>query len=408
METLLLLTPLAWRNLWRNSKRTVITLIVVSAGVYSVLFMASFIQAWADSTREQALNTLTGNGQIHAQGFLDDPTVNHLVPPLSDQTLAILNNEPVTGWTRRIRVPAVVQSEYRTLPLTLMGVEPAREAAISIIPAGLVEGQYLNAPDDIGIFIGKSLADRLKTRLEKRIIIMAQTQNGTLAERSFTVTGIFDGNKGIEDQYAFAGLETTQQMLEVGQSTSEIVFRLAGEEGLETLVASLKDAAPDLDTRAWRDLSPMAAIIESTMSLTIYIWLSIMFILMAFGILNTQLMAVFERVREFGLLQALGMRPRHILLIVALESFFLVGVGVLLGNVATVLTILSLSNGIDISFLAEGAAMAGAGSMMYPRMNVPQMIEMSLLIWILSILVALWPARKASKSSPVEAMTHVS
>lgn len=408
METFRMLAPLAWRNLWRNPKRTGITLIVVSVGVFSILFLAAFIRAWSDSSREQALNTLTGNGQIHAVGYLDDPTVEHLVPPLGAETLHILNSEPLTAWSPRIRVAAVVQSEYRTLPVTLMGVEPAQETKVSIIPSWLTDGEYLASADGDGIFLGQSLANRLKTRLGKRIILMAQTRDGPLAERSFTVTGIFDGNTGIEDQYVFVGLKGAQEMLEVGSNLSEIVFRLPGQEGLTDLVSHLQTSAPDLDIRAWQDLSPMAAIIEKTSATVIYVWLMVMFTLMAFGIINTQLMAVFERVREFGLLQALGMQPRHILQIVTLESTILIGVGILIGNVLATLVILALSGGIDISFLAEGAALAGAGNILFLHFNVPQMIEMSLLVWVLGVLVALWPARKASKSSPVEAMTHVS
>lgn len=408
METLKMLLPLAWRNLWRNTRRTAITLIVVSVGVFSILFLASFMQAWADSSREQALNTLTGSGQIHAVGFLDDPTINHLIPPLPAQTRATLNADPVTAWARRIRVPAVIQSEYRTLPLTLLGVEPARERQLSIIPDGLSEGRYLDSPDDIGIYLGATIAKRLKTRLGKRVILMAQTQDGSLAEQSFAVIGIFSGNREVEDQFAFAGLSTMQTMLKTGPSLSEVVFRTSGQQGLSELVDALRDTAPDLDIRAWQELSPMAAIIETTMGSMIYVWLMVMFILMAFGITNTQLMAVYERVREFGLLQALGMRPSHILLIVALESTILVGVGVILGIALSTVAILSVAGGIDISFLADGAAMMGAGTMLFLRLNIPQMIEMSLLIWVLGVLVALWPARKASKSSPVEAMTHVS
>ena len=163
-----------------------------------------------------------------------------------------------------------------------------------------------------------------------------------------------------------------------------------------------------LAVQSWRDLSPMAAMAEESMGLAVAIWLWVMFMLMAFGIINTQLMAVFERVHEFGLLQALGMRPRMILIIVTMESSILVGLGTLLGLAGSVATIQSLAGGIDISFLAEGAAMAGVGQVLYMQINWQQLIELSVLVWLLGVGVTLWPARKASKFSPVETMAHVS
>jgi len=140
----------------------------------------------------------------------------------------------------------------------------------------------------------------------------------------------------------------------------------------------------------------------------VLVWLWVMFIMMAFGIVNTQLMAVFERIREFGLMQALGMRPRMIVAIVTLESIALVGLGTIIGMIAAVAAIRALADGIDISFFGKGAAMFGAGQMLYPQLDFPQLLEMSLVIWVLGVAVTLWPARRAAKSSPVEAMTHVS
>ena len=408
METLRMLTPLAWRNLWRNPRRTVITLIVVSFGLFSILVLSAIIEAWAASSRDRTLTLLTGSGQIHAPGYLDDPTVARVFPDIGAATQEILNSNQIAAWVRRLKVPAMVQSEFKTMPLTLIGVEPGREHAISVIPDSVAQGQYLAATEDATIVLGQRLVDRLKTRLGKRVIILAQASDGSLAEQSFEVIGIFDGNIDIEDQFAFVGLSTAQTMLGTGAALSEISFRAADDAKVDQVVASLAASADDLDIRSWRDLSPMAAAIDETTDVSIFIWLWVMFVLMAFGIVNTQLMAVYERVREFGLLQALGMQPRMILILVTLESAILVGAGALVGITFALLTISSLSDGIDISFFAEGAAMMGAGTMLFPKLDFPQIAELSAVIWVLSVTVTLWPARKAAKSSPTEAMAHVS
>ena len=408
MGALKLLGPLAWRNLWRNPRRTIITLIVVAVGLYSILVFAAFLDAWAQSSRDTTLNLLTGSGQIHAAGYLDDPTVSRRMPPPGGALKAALGNPAIDAWVTRVRVPAVIQSEYKTLPLTLVGVDPAGEKRISTIPQQIVDGHYLANGTDIGIVIGRHLADRLQTRVGKRVIVMAQAADGSLAQRAYQVVGLFAGNRTAEDAYAFTGIGTAQTMLGIGSDISEISFHVPDEADLAPVIAGLKRAAPTLDVSSWTELSPLAAAVNDFMDAFIYIWLFVMFVFMAIGIVNTQLMAVFERVREFGLLQALGMRPRLILLQVLLESAMLIGTGVVAGMVAAGLTVIALHGGINLGFLARGAEYIGAGHVLYPQLAPLEFLEMSLLVWALGVAVALWPARKAALSRPVEAMSHVS
>lgn len=408
MKTLALLGPIAWRNLWRNPRRTIITLVVVAVGLYSILVFAAFLQAWAQSSRDTALDLLTGSGQIHAQGYLDDPTVGHRMAPPAGKLKAALDAPGIRAWVTRVRVPAVVQSEYKTLPLTLVGVDPAGEKHISSIPEKIADGHYLSGSNDPGIVLGRHLAERLKTRVGKRVIIMAQSADGSLAQRAYNVVGLFAGNQNAEDQFAFTGIATSQQMLGIGTDISEISFAVPHDPQLAGVLASLRAAAPDLKVSSWSDLSPLTAAVNSFMQAFVYIWLWVMFVFMAIGIVNTQLMAVFERVREFGLLQALGMRPRLILIQVTLESALLIGVGVVVGMIASALTVVAFSGGIDLGFLARGAEFFGAGHVLYPSIAPGQFVELSVIVWLLGVAIALWPAGKAARANPVEAMSHVS
>ncbi len=408
MESLALLVPLAWRNLWRNPRRTVITLVVVGAGLYSILCLAALLEAWAVSSRDTALSLMTGSGQIHARGYREDPTVARRMPAPDARLERALAQPSISVWTARVRVPAVVQSEYETLPLTLVGAEPPRERRISVIPRRIAAGRYLDGMGDGGIVLGRHLAARLKTRVGKRVVVMAQAADGTLAEQSYKVVGLFGGNRDAEDEFGFTGLRTAQSMLGIGTAISEIAFDVPDETRLPAVVAALRQAAPGLDVQPWTVLEPLAAAMQGFMNAFVYIWLWVMFVLMAIGIVNTQLMAVFERMREFGLLEAIGMRPRLILGQVLFESVMLVGVGVAIGLGAAAATIAALHGGIDLGFLARGAEFFGAGHVLYPRLAPAELVGVSALIWVLGTLVALWPARKAARSDPAEAMTHVS
>jgi len=402
-----LLGPLAWRNLWRNPRRTWITLAVVAIGVWSILTFDVLLRAFADSSRAQALRFLTGEGQIHAPGYLDDPDINRRLPAPSGALLATLDSPAVSAWAPRVRVPAVIQSEYRTRGLTLLGVSPTAEPGVSDVPKEVVQGRYLAGVADPGIVLGRDLAVRLKTRVGKRVILMAQAADGHLASVGFVVVGLFATTQGAEDEFAFTGVSTTQAMLGVGGDISEISFDAGPGTTLGDAVASLKRAAPTDDVQSWETLQPLAYTIETFSKSYTGIWLMIMFVLMAIGIVNTQLMAVFERTREFGLMQALGMKPGQIVLQVTLESALLIGLGVICGVVLMLATVLPMRGGLDLTAFAAAMSMAGMGDVLRPRLDPASVVTFSLIVWVLGVLAALWPARTAARADPAVAMTQV-
>ena len=399
-----LLGPLAWRNLWRNPRRTLITLAVVAVGVWSILSFDVMFKAWSASSLEESLRLLTGEGQIHAAGYLDDPGVGHSMPEPSGALLQTLNGPAISAWAPRVRVPAIIRSEYRTRAVTLLGVEPTAERKVSDLPGQMLEGRYLANPDEVGIVIGKDLAVKLKTRLGKRVIVMAQAADGHLAEVGLPIVGLFGNVTPAQDEYAFVGLGAAQSALGLNGQLSEIAFDAGKTTTLEDGTAALKRAAPGLDTETWMALSPLAYTMEQYSKSYTGIWLMVMFVLMAIGIVNTQLMAVFERTREFGLLQALGMRPGMIIAQVMLESALLIGVGVLAGIGLMALTLLPFGDGLDLGFLAAGSEMAGGGSVLYPKLDLADTLSYSLVVWILGLATTIWPARTAAKTQPIVAM----
>jgi ABC-type lipoprotein release transport system permease subunit len=406
MDTFKLLAPLAWRNLWRNPRRTLITLIVVVIGMWSILVYSAFITAWSQSARDATLKLLIAQGEIHAVGYLDDPNISHLMPPPAAPLVAALSAPEISHWVARLELPAVVQSEYKTLPATLLGVDPAAEQRISSVPGKVVEGRYLTGPDDDGVILGLSMAKRLKTALGRRVILMVTGADGWLEERSFDVVGIFDADKEFEDTYAFTGRRVMQEMVGVGDRISQIAFEVPKEEALPGVLAHLRAAAPDLDVRDWRKLSLLLAAMDSSMDGVIYIWLGVMMVMISIGIINTQLMAVFERTHEFGLLRALGFKPRNVVVLVALESVLLIGLGVLLGMALGAATVYGLRGGIDLSAFGQALEAFKAGNTLYMKIAPADYVFFPLVIWALGIVVALWPAWRAARVAPVEAMRH--
>ena len=401
-----LLLPLGWRNLWRNPRRTLITLVVVAVGTWSVLIFAALFNALTTGSRDTTLRFLTGHGQLHAAGYLDDPSVSRSMAPPAPALRGALDAPPVAAWTGRVRVPAIVQSEYRTRSVTLVGVVPQNERALSDLPREVTEGRYLTDAADPGVVMGADLAARLKTRLGKRVILMAQAADGHLAESGLTIVGLYAAGKPAEDEFLFTGLDTSQSMLGLGQRLSEISFEVREERSLTAVVAQLRRAAPGLDVEPWMELAPLVYTIETFGRYYTVVWLLVMFTLMAIGLVNTQLMAVFERQREFGLLQALGMRPRQIVLQVVLESALLVGVGVLAGTALALVTLAPFRQGLDLGFLAPGAEIMGESRILHPALGAAESLLYGAIIWLLAVGAALWPALSAAAARPAAAMSR--
>jgi ABC-type lipoprotein release transport system permease subunit len=406
MDRLRLLSPLAWRSLWRNPRRTIITLLVVSVGLWSILIFAVLLQAWGVSSRNTTLRLMTGEGQIHASGYLDDPTAGHAMVPPSGRLADVLASPAVAARAPRVRVSAIVQSEYKTLPVTLAGVVPRSEWSVSDLPRQIAEGRYLSDPDDAAIVLGRNLARRLKTRVGKRLVVMTQDAQGHLAERSFEIVGLYAAGQAAEDQFAFTGLRPAQALTGVGDAITEIAFDAAPGRPLPSLIADLEAAAPGLDVQSWQTLAPLSYAMSTFFDQFIVMWLWVMFALMAIGIVNTQLMAVFERSREFALLQALGMRPRLVLWEVALESVMLVGLGVLTGLLLALISVQAFPNGIDLGFMGRGAEILGGGRVLHPQVDASGFALYGAIVWVAGVIAALWPAWRASRMNPVEAMTR--
>ncbi len=408
MSQLKLLTAMGWRNLWRNPRRTGITFIAVTIGVWSMITLASLMDAWAMSTFDASIKTLLGHAQIHHRNYIDDPSVEHRFTLYQrDETRSqnigtVMQQQGIQAWAARVRVPAMLQSERESVPVTLFGIDPHREQSLSFISQAITQGVLLEHNNDHGIILGKKLLQRLRTNLNKRVVLMSQDVNGHIAERGFKVIGIFEADqKEIETNYVFISLQQSQKMLGMDSDISEVSIMLKDLDSLPELLELLSEQLPDLEIHSWDQLEPFTRAILDITDGSIAIWSITMFILVAFGLVNTLLMAVFERIREFGLLQALGMRPVYILIQVLIESILLTGFSVIAGLILSSLTIELFDEGLDLGQLAEGATTFGAGRVLYPLMDWWQAILIALFVWLMSLVVSLYPAWQAAREVPV-------
>ena len=402
---------LAWRNLWRNHRRTLIMLGAISIGAWAMIFLTALSQGMVTDMVHDGLSVLPGHVQAHHPDYRDDPTVSNLVPVADSELEARFANAGFAEWSTRVKVPAVVMSERETRGVTLLGIDPLREAPFTFVDLETIEGRFLESVDDRGLVLGRKLVDTLETDLGKRVVIMSQDQDNEVADRGFRIVGVFRADlPAHEETFALVGKQTLQTLLGIGDQVSEIAvfgddFRdvapvrsrvdelLAGEEGV--------------DIQDWPELDRFLGTTLAAMDGFVLIWVVVIFLALSFGLVNTLMMAVFERIREIGVMLALGMKPAAILWQIIVESMLLLTLGLALGNFLAWASILPIRDGLDISIVGEGMEMMGVSSRLVPDLRSQDLLLANGLVLVLGFLASIVPAWRASRLDPIEALTKV-
>jgi ABC-type lipoprotein release transport system permease subunit len=409
MRLIGIVTQLAWRNLWRNYRRTIITVAAISVGVWAMIFMTALMRGMVNEMVANGIDALPGYVQVHDPDYRDDPSVANLLPLSDTEIEARFAAAGVEAWASRVRVPAVVSSEYESRGVTLFGVDPAQELVIGAIGSVVAEGRALLDAADSGVVIGRKLAEKLDTETGKRIVLMSQDPDNEIADRGFRVVGLFSANlEAYEETMVFAGKATVQAMLGIGDQVSEIAVSGDDYRNVNSLLRDVQAISGDgVEVLPWQELNSYLGSMLAVMDGFVLVWMIVIFLALSFGLVNTLVMAVFERVREIGLMLALGMRPSAILGQIIVESFFLLLLGLALGNTLAWSTVIPLQDGIDISQVAEGMEMFGAASTLYPALELRDAVSANVVVLFLGFLASLSPAWRASRYEPVEAITKV-
>jgi ABC-type lipoprotein release transport system permease subunit len=400
---------LAWRNLWRNHRRTLIMLAAVVVGVWAMIFMTALTRGMVDDMVQDGIRALPGHVQVHHPAFRDDPSVSNTMAPPDETLLRVLEGDEVVAWATRVRVPAVISSERGTRGVTLVGIDPDRERDLSFVADDMAEGRFLESRDDQGLIVGRKLLERLETGLGKRVVVMTQDPENNIVDRGFRIVGVFDSSmESHEDGFVFAAQGTVQRFLVIGDNVSEIAILGTGYRDVSDLQRAVAEAAgADVEVRPWRELEGYLGSMLEVMDGFILVWIVVVFLALSFGLVNTLVMAVFERVREIGLILALGMTPRNILAQIVAESLLLLTLGLVVGDLLAWATLEPLKGGIDLSIVGEGMELWGATSVLHPALLLGDVVLANVVVIVLGFLASLSPAWRASRLEPVEAITKV-
>lgn len=402
---------MAWRNIWRNPRRTIIILLAIIIGVWNMIFLGALTRGMEAGMIKNGISTLTGNIQIHHKDYRTDPVVENSMADPGAMEAAIERILPRGArWAGRVRVNAIASNARNSSGVTLVGIDPEREAQVSFIGQAVEQGRYLMPKDMYGIVVGKTLLDKFETKIGHKLVLMSQDMDREISSRAFQIVGVYRAEMAAtEKEFVFVTLPAAQQMLKIDKGISEISIILPDQQDNRRTASALKDEFFDdtYEINTWRELLPILNAYLKLSDGFMLIWYLVVFIAMGFGIVNTTLMAVFERMREFGLLKALGMKPWWIIREVLLESVLLLLMGMAIGNILSFLSISALSgSGIDLSSLAAGAEYVGISRILYPAIYVRDVVIANLVVFVLGLVVSTYPAAKAGRFTPVEALAH--
>ncbi|HLF73804.1 MAG TPA: ABC transporter permease [Anaerolineales bacterium] len=403
---------LAWRNIWRHRRRTVIIVLAMGLSLALMMFYDGLIDGFNQAIAGNAVRVLGGNIQVHAAGYREKVDSNPLLPLADDSAVvqAALSQPDVVAAARRIQTGGLVSNREGAFPLNIIGIDPDAEAPVSLIAEHVVDGRYVEAADEDSILIGKGLADALSIKVGDRVTMVGSDIHKQNRQRTMTVIGIYDvGIPSIEKGNVYISLSEAQNLFDLrGQSTEvQITLEKVGPES--AVVAALSPALPGYEVESWEKNYPELGSAINSKSAVMDIFSIIIVMIAGIGILNLLLMAIYERTREIGLLGAMGLKPRQIATTFILEGVLIGIVGVIAGIGMGLMINLSLGQvGMDYSqFAGITEYMALISGKIYPTLGMSKIFGRATVVVIIAALAALIPALIAARREPSEALHHV-
>ena len=403
---------LAWRNIWRQKRRTWLT---ASAMIFSnilLVFMISLQFGSYDMMINNTLRMFSGQVQVQHEGYQDGQKIRQNVDNIRELASDIREQFPAASVTARANAFVLVSSEDRSFGTRVVGVEPAHESGVSTIPGLLTEGRYLDNVDAAEIVIGSVMARNLKVKVGDELTFLGSGMDGSFAAGVVVVVGIFDsGSQDLDRSLAELPLAYFQDAFAMRSSGHVIAISLDDLGAVPDMMGPLRGVIAgqaDLVALDWERLMPgLKQAIQADMTSAWFMY-AVLIILVAFSVLNTQLMSVLERTREFGVIMALGIKPRRLAFLVVLETFLMASLGLLLGVLlGSMVAAYFAHTGFAYPGMDEMAAKFNMPAVMYPALDPFSLMLGPTVVFVFCLFAAIYPALKLYALRPVEAMRAV-
>ena len=403
----LILIKLAWKNIFRNKRRTIIASTAIGIGLAALIFVDGLWLGMKRNMVQTATDSLLGDGQIHQQGFRDTRAVEMTVNELNEVVTTLSEEVLVEHFTQRVLAFGMITSPANVSAISVVGVQPPTERFLSQIDDAIVEGSYFESDSERNIVIGAKLAEILEVGLGARVVVtVTEAGSGDLSQEMFRISGIYHfADEAMNVAMAFVQLKKAQQMLAIGSNVHEIAIKFTGTEyGLDKHLSFWETYSRyGNEAVSWTEILPQLQAMFEMSKFSKYVMGVVLFGVVVFGIINTLFMSLYERMFEFGVLRAVGTRPFGMARLILFEAGALailsIGLGIVLGFG---ITLLFAKVGIDYT----GVEMMGVTiqELIYPVMKVKPFIFYSVWVFVFTIITGLYPAWYAAKMSPATAM----
>ena len=405
-------TKMAWRNIWRNPRRTILTISAIAFASLLLVFMLSFQLGSYETMINTSVKIHTGHLQIQADDYQEKKNIRSVVSIPADLAIILDEIPQVESYTFRGQAFSLVSSRERTYGVLVTGIDPAREARVSRLKSLIRRGTYLSGDDMDQALVGKILARNLRIDLGDELTILGQGRDGSIAATVARVKGIY--SSGIDDfdrATIQMPLATFQEVYSMQGAVHEVVTIAASLADVDDIKARIKTALASVKSKRqltvldWNELIPgLRQSIEMDLISGLIFYL-LLVLVVAFSILNTFLMAIFERTREFGVLMALGTTPGRLTKVLLIESMTMTLLGIVGGiMIGSLITLYFQTHGFDISGASELLNQFGISGRIYPKLTWLSAVSGPLAVLVITFLAALYPAIKVRKLQPVEAM----
>jgi ABC-type lipoprotein release transport system permease subunit len=406
----MLFLRIAWRNVWRQRRRSLLTLGAIALGVAFTVLFRGIGDGFHEQMVDNSVRAHIGHLEVHRTGYHDNPTLAKTLTGVKSLEDDIRGLPGLRGYSIRVLGDGLISNAENSAGVAIVGVEPEMESTVTSIHNALVAGTYL-AGGDRPALLGDRLARKLGVGLGDKVVVMAQAADGALGANLFRVSGVFrSGAADLDRATLYVLRRDAQDLFALGERVTEAAILLHSSRDVDGTQKELvsRIGGADLEVLAWHQVEPFLKQFIELDDAFIVIIAAILFIVVSIGILNTIMMSVFERVREFGVMMALGTKPAQIVRLVVVEALLLAVVGILLGAAAGgAATVWFGVNGIDLSAWDEGMSIAGiTTSVINPVLTAANLIWSGATVLVLVVVVAIYPAARAARLNPIDAIRH--
>lgn len=398
---------MAWRNLWRNKTRSIAIMLSVAIGLLAGIGVLALYKGMLKSRVRTVIDTEVGHLQLHNPDFKKDNHPAFLLPQANALLEKVQSLPAVKIAAPRTLVQGMLITTTGSAGVQINGVVPALEYSASQLKRKMVAGEGFHEGKPNEIIIGKKLADKMKLKLNAKLVLTFTDTADNLVSSAFRVAGIYQsGNAPLDEWNVYVPLTTLNEWLLTGNSFHEIAVILKKDEDLQPMLDLLKKEYPSLLVQSWEEISPETELMVKTVDEYSYIIMIIILVALAFGILNTMLMSVLERTREIGMMVALGTTKSKVFLLILIETVFLTIAGSPVGLLAAyIITGYYQKNGLDLSGMGKDMmASFGFDTTIYPSFPSEKLLPVFIMVIATALLSCLLPALKALRLQPVEAL----